>query len=403
MARPIHPGRGEHAGLVRDRLAGIGNDLVDRRLRGLRVERDLTRPDTVASAGQAVAESAPDIAPAAAAEAQGTAVAASAAATVAGVVAPTGVASVAISARAALAWIGGANTDLEEQSVAAIQSFMPASRAAESASYAGSVRDAIGDALSRFPCSRLQAAYQPETGGLEVRGHVPDTALRTDVVAMLERSVGGSIPIGGSLLVLPQPQCDVLNAVEELGFPQSVDQANDPLVVGEQAQAEILEFEDGRSVDFGMQAPEFDADIYVDYYDGDGNVLHLLPNEYTQDNRLPANSHFTIGDRETSGTRYQVHAAGRPAVRSGHPGHRRCDAAAVRRPAAAGGGGRRLSGVAARPHRDVPARRPRLPGRMGLSVREDRPDRGVHRAMTSRRSDRRGCRRAPAGSMRSAG
>ncbi len=179
-------------------------------------------------------------------------------------------------------------------------------KSTESASYAGSVRDAIGDALSRFPCSRLQAAYQPETGGLEVRGHVPDTALRTDVVAMLERSVGGSIPIGGSLLVLPQPQCDVLNAVEELGFPQSVDQANDPLVVGEQAQAEILEFEDGRSVDFGMQAPEFDADIYVDYYDGDGNVLHLLPNEYTQDNRLPANSHFTIGDRETSGTRFTL-------------------------------------------------------------------------------------------------
>jgi len=27
--------------------------------------------------------------------------------------------------------------------------------------------------LSQFPCSRLQAAFLPETGGIEIRGHVP--------------------------------------------------------------------------------------------------------------------------------------------------------------------------------------------------------------------------------------
>ena len=68
-------------------------------------------------------------------------------------------------------------------------------------------------------------------------------------------------------------------------------------MVGEQAQAEILEFEESEEIDFRMQAPEYDADIYVDYYDGDGNVIHLLPNEYTQDNRLAAIARRTRSDR----------------------------------------------------------------------------------------------------------
>ena len=85
------------------------------------------------------------------------------------------------------------------------------------------MRDGIGTALAQFPCSRLQAAFQPETGGLEVRGHVPVPDMQAQVVEMLQQSVGGAIPIGGSILVLPPPQCGVLDAVERLGIPQSKD------------------------------------------------------------------------------------------------------------------------------------------------------------------------------------
>ena len=127
----------------------------------------------------------------------------------------------------------------------AIQSFMQPREVTKSASFAGSVRDGIGAALVQYPCSRLQAAFQPETGGLEVRGHVPAPAMREQVVATLQQFVGGAIPIGGSILVLPQPQCGVLNAVEGFGFPQSKDQENDPLEVGEEAQAQVLSFEEG--------------------------------------------------------------------------------------------------------------------------------------------------------------
>ena len=128
-----------------------------------------------------------------------------------------------------------------------------------------------------------------------MRGHVPDTALRTDVVAMLERSVGGgSIPIGGSLLVLPQPQCDVLNAVEGLRFPQSVDR---PTIRWWWASSRRRRSWNSGKARRSTSACRRRSSIYVDYYDGDGNVIHLLPNEYTQDNRLAAIARRTRSDR----------------------------------------------------------------------------------------------------------
>ena len=62
---------------------------------------------------------------------------------------------------------------------------------------------------------------------------------------MLKQAVGGAIPITGSVLVLPTPQCGVLESVENLGFPQSKDQENDPLEVGREAQTKLLSFEEG--------------------------------------------------------------------------------------------------------------------------------------------------------------
>jgi hypothetical protein len=123
---------------------------------------------------------------------------------------------------------------------------------------------------------------------------------------MLEQAVGGAIPIGGSVMVLPAPQCGVLDAVEGFGFPQSKDQENDPLEVGREAQAQILSFDEGQRVVFSLQAPEFDAHIYLDYYDKDGNVLHVLPNQYMEDNWHAANTRFAIGEAQGGGTEFEM-------------------------------------------------------------------------------------------------
>ena len=173
---------------------------------------------------------------------------------------------------------------------------------AGSAAFAGSVRDGIGAALARFPCSRLQAAFQPATGGLEIRGHIPSEEFRPAIVGMLQGTVGESIPVGDSVLILPAPQCGVLDAVDRLDLPQSRDQIDDPLVIGEEAQARIMRYEDGARMAMALEGADYDAHIYMDYYDGDGNVIHLLPSEFRADNFFAANAPFVIGD-DASGLR----------------------------------------------------------------------------------------------------
>ncbi len=118
----------------------------------------------------------------------------------------------------------------------------------QSQSYSGSAKDRIVASLAYFECSRLQAVFQPETGGLEIRGHVPDHELKPKVVSILQDAVGSSIPVGDNLLVPPRPQWPVLGIVERLGALQSTDQKDDPLVMGQQAQAQIFSFEEDQQI-----------------------------------------------------------------------------------------------------------------------------------------------------------
>lgn len=277
--------------------------------RSVALDPGTERLENVEAAGPALAGVAPDAASAQEARPQGVALPSASSAALAGAIEAASTASAAIATRAAVAWSGGSNTQLDEQSLAAIQSFMQPGEVAQSAAFGGSVRDGIGAALAQFPCSRLQAAFQPESGTLEIRGHVPAQAMKADVVAMLERSVGGAIPVGSSLLVLPAPQCGVLDAAEGLGFIQSKDQENDPLEIGREAQAQILSFEEAQRVVFALQAPEFDAYIYVDYFDKDGTVVHVMPNDFIQANRYAANESFSLGDGSGPGGGLEMRVA----------------------------------------------------------------------------------------------
>ena len=264
------------------------------RAQGVQVASLQAAPDPVATLDTA----SPGVSSAAAIAApQGTEVAPAATGDIAGSVARTEASDIAVAATASLAWTGDAASILDEQSLAAIQSFMGTGDIAGSAAFAGSVRDGIGSALAQFPCSRLQAAFQPESGGLEIRGHIPSEDFRPAVVSMLQNTVGDSIPVGDSVLVLPSPQCGVLDAIEGLGVPQSRDQIDDPLVIGEEAQARIVQYEDGQLMTLTLTGADYDAYIYLDYYDGDGNVYHLLPSQFREENFFRTDEPFVIGDR----------------------------------------------------------------------------------------------------------
>ncbi len=201
---------------------------------------------------------------------------------------------------AATGWSG--DTTFDPTSLAAIQSFMQPLDASQSAD---TPRDAISQLLASVPCARLAATFIPETGTLELRGHIPDDSIRAPILTAIRQQLGESIPVGGSMIVLPSPQCDVLSRLENLGLPQSTKQALDPKELGAVTQLTSFDYGEGERVIIRMKSYDFPAYVYVDFFDVDGNVLHLRPNQWEPLQYYEPGANITVGDD----------ANGQPAVR----------------------------------------------------------------------------------------
>lgn len=197
---------------------------------------------------------------------------------------------------AALAWAGGGGV-VDPVSLSAIQAFMTPGNLAASADNAGKVRDGIAALLAAVPCARLQTVFVPETGTLELRGHVPEAGLRAPILAALQQEVGASIPVADKLRVLPHPQCNVLAGIAAIGLPQSTDQQTDPRVIGPGTYVRDYSFVAGQKLALDLTAPDYASVIYVDYFDAAGNVIHLQPNSMVPLARMPAKAHLSVGKK----------------------------------------------------------------------------------------------------------
>lgn len=174
-------------------------------------------------------------------------------------------------------------------SFAAFQSFMQP-RAASGAD----LRDSLGAALS-LPCARMQVTFDPETTTLNVTGHVPDASQRAPVLAALQAQMGSDIAVAENLLVLPAPQCGALTGIADVGLPQSTDQITNPLIVGADTHARAFRYVAGDPLVMSLTAPDYPAYVYVDYFDADGNVIHLSPNDRAPLQAVQPKSALQIG------------------------------------------------------------------------------------------------------------
>jgi len=195
---------------------------------------------------------------------------------------------------AALAWSGAAAAALDPVSLAAIQAF---AQAGDPAGDGPRVRDAISGLLAQVPCARLQTVFDPATGALELRGHIPDPGLRAPVLAALSAQLGGAILLADATLILPRPQCDALAGVEAVGLPQSDEQVGDPRVIGERPFAAQWGFAAGEVLEFEMEAPDYPAYVYVDYFQSDGQVFHLQPSDLVPLRAVAPHVMFRTGSR----------------------------------------------------------------------------------------------------------
>lgn len=207
-------------------------------------------------------------------------------------------------AKASLAFQGSGGGAVDPVSLSAFQSFMEPGNLSGAAA---DVRDGIAGVLSAVPCSRLQVEFDPAENTLLVAGHVPEPELRSSVVAAMQEQMGSDIPVRDNLLILPRPQCGALAGIASVGLPQSTDQITNPLLVGESTHAREFRYTEGSPLVMDLQGANYDAFVYVDYFDVEGNVLHLMPNQFTPLTLTPAEGALQIGS-ET------VLAAGEPGL-----------------------------------------------------------------------------------------
>ena len=200
-----------------------------------------------------------------------------------------------IAGKAALAWSGSEDDTVQSTSLAAIQAFMQPGDVDLSDSNIGDVRDGISAILASVPCARLQTTFIPETGQLELRGHVPEDALRGPVLAALKAQVGDAIPVSDQLLILPRPQCGALSGIAEVGLPQSTEQLTNPRVIGADGFAQNYTYFNGQRLQLDLVAPDYDGFVYVDYFTADGNVIHLQPNSIVPLEFAAAKSPLSVG------------------------------------------------------------------------------------------------------------
>lgn len=161
--------------------------------------------------------------------------------------------------------------------------------------------------------------------------------------------MGANIRIADRMRLLPRPQCGALAGIASVGLPQSTDQITNPLLVGADAHARVLDYSGGERLFFDLTAPDYPSYIYVDYFDAGGAVLHLTPNDLAPLALVPAQSALSVGARAARRPRPADHR--RPALRAGNCGRLRRLAPAVQRQPAAQRTGAPLPGVSAQPRR----------------------------------------------------
>ena len=211
--------------------------------------------------------------------------------------------------QAVLAWTGDSNARMDAQSLATVQAFMAPENPDASLASVGGVRDTLSGVLASLPCSRLQATFDPQFGGLRIVGHVPDPKQESTLLANLHYSIGPNIPVLTDLRILPAPQCAALAGISTLGLPQSSEHLTNPRVVGADTFAHVFDFREGDRLILDLKAPEYEAYIHIDYFDANGQVIHLVPNATVPAIRHTADSIVRIGDPTSEQTALDIRIA----------------------------------------------------------------------------------------------
>jgi hypothetical protein len=150
---------------------------------------------------------------------------------------------------------------------------------------ADDLRRQLAESTGGFQCAALDYEVAADRS-VRLSGHV-STA---DDIERLKRVIGdmpGVGPVELAVRVMAWPQCQIATILKPLLVHPSRDAPRLALTANQPHLGDRL------IVD--VNAPGFDGFLYIDYFDGEGEVFHLLPNERDRLNLKPAHNHFILG------------------------------------------------------------------------------------------------------------
>jgi hypothetical protein len=160
------------------------------------------------------------------------------------------------------------------------------------------VQAKLNAVLTSFACARLETSIDDQNQ-IILQGH-----LKPEDLPRLEREIAtlpGADRIISKVETLIWPYCEVMDILAPFqpggGNKQAMDFG---------PKQHTTRYIQGDHLVLGLTAPSYDAYLYVDYYQTDGGVVHMLPATPEQNKRYPAGQNFTIGEPKKGEKQWQV-------------------------------------------------------------------------------------------------
>jgi serine/threonine-protein kinase len=144
--------------------------------------------------------------------------------------------------------------------------------------------------LANFTCARLTADVKADNA-VTVHGHIKPGDL-DNLLAGLKKLAGVGSVDASRVTTLDWPFCEVEPLLA--GLQRTGGEPGEKASSG--AARSAKEFTEGDFLMLVLNAPNYDAYLYVDYFQLDGNVMHLLPAQSELLKRYVASEQVRIGD-----------------------------------------------------------------------------------------------------------
>jgi serine/threonine protein kinase len=149
----------------------------------------------------------------------------------------------------------------------------------------------VATVLGGMPCSILRASVNAKARAVTVSGYAAGPKTVEMIVSGLEGTAGVA-SLNNEIREVPRVFCQTLelyaaywNANNDSGFGTAIGTPNTDNV-----------FVEGERLVLDISTPTYDSWLYVDYFDHEGNVVHMMPSPGEVNNQFAKNKSFQLGE-----------------------------------------------------------------------------------------------------------